>query len=234
MATRARASEAPLPASLAARLAALHAERVRTWASDALQRNIDQRAELVAAARQARWPAVGDRLPRPVGQDHDLRGLDGQLIDLGAAAGPLVLLFFRFATCPACNIALPYYQEALWPALQAHGVPLVAASPQVPERLGVIAEAHDLGFTLASDTDNRLARALGITFEANAATRAATPAGQLWLGEVTGTGSWELPQPAALIITPGRRIAFIDVSPDWMVRTEAETILAALQRLHLP
>ena len=45
------------------------------------------------------------------------------------ADGPAVLVFFRFATCPACNIALPHYGEHLAPALRAMNVPLVAVSP---------------------------------------------------------------------------------------------------------
>jgi hypothetical protein len=44
------------------RLAALHAERVRSWDPAVLKINIDQRAELVAAADPARWPAPGDRI----------------------------------------------------------------------------------------------------------------------------------------------------------------------------
>jgi peroxiredoxin len=47
---------------------------------------------------------------------------------------PAVLLFFRCAGCPACNIALRHYQAELYPALADLGVPLVAISPQVPER----------------------------------------------------------------------------------------------------
>jgi peroxiredoxin len=141
--------------------------------------------------------------------------------------GPAVLIFFRFAGCPACNIALPYYQRTLWPALQKAGVRLVAISPQVPERLIEIRQRHDLGFTVASDPDNRFARALGITYEANAASRAGGT-GQGWIGEVIGTGTWELPQPAVLLVKPDHRVDFIDISPDWLVRTEADSILAAL------
>jgi peroxiredoxin len=45
---------------------------------------------------------------------------------------------------------------------------------------------------------------------------------------VTGTNSWTLPQPTILVIDTDATVRFVDVSPDWLARTEAETVLAAL------
>ena len=42
---------------------------------------------------------------------------------------------------------------------------------------------------------------------------------------MTGTNSWELPQPAALLVGPGRVVQWLYVSPDWLERPEAEDIL---------
>jgi cytochrome oxidase Cu insertion factor (SCO1/SenC/PrrC family) len=122
--------------SLKARLTALHEERVRTWDPAKLQINIDQRRELVEAFDASRIARVGDEAP-----PFALLDTQGGTItrDALTATGPAVLIFFRFAGCPACNIALPYYQETLWPELQARGIPLVAVSPQVPERLAALA-----------------------------------------------------------------------------------------------
>ncbi len=49
------------------------------------------------------------------------------------------------------------------------------------------------------------------------------------LGDLIGTGTWELPTPAVIILDRGRVICFIDISPDWVVRTEADVVLAQLQ-----
>lgn len=216
---------------LNARLAELHAERVRTWDPAVLQINIDQRAQLVAAASAGdRWPMVGDAIA------------DAELIDVETGAfrlrtrtarAPTVLLFFRFAGCPACNIALPYYDEALWPALRARGVELIAVSPQRPERLIEIKQRHGLDFAIASDPDNGIGRRLGITFTANAATQAQRTPNGPWIGETTGTGTWELPQPAVILLDKSNIVRFVDVSPDWLVRTEAETITSAIDSLSL-
>ena len=205
-------------------LSELHAERVRTWDPAKLQVNVDQRRQLVEAFDPANVIQAGDTLP-----DFTLLNVEGGKITRESllANGPAVLIFFRFAGCPACNIVLPYYQRTLWPELKAAGIGLVAVSPQVPERLIEIKHRHGLDFAVASDPGNRLARALGITYEANAASRA-NGEGPGWIGEVVGTGTWELPQPALVLIDSDYTVRFLDVSPDWLERTEAGSVLAAL------
>jgi peroxiredoxin len=210
-----------MPESLNSLFEELHAERVRTWDPAKLRTNIDQRRELVEAFDPARTVQRGDTLP-----EFTLLDVEGGEItrDTLIEDGPAVLIFFRFAGCPACNLALPYYQRTLWPALDARGIRLVAISPQVPERLVEIRQRHDLGFTVASDPGNRLGRALGITYQANAAVRAGGE-GPGWIGEVIGTNSWELPQPTVLVMDTDATVRFAQISPDWLIRTETEAIL---------
>ncbi|WP_455923737.1 peroxiredoxin-like family protein [Pseudomonas putida] len=212
-------------------LADLHAERVRTWDAAALQVNIDQRQRLVDQAPTQPFVRVGDNLG-----PFTLLKVEGGELDLDTLVrrGPAVLVFFRFAGCPACNIAIPYYQRHLQPALQARGVPLVAVSPQVPERLIEIQQRHDLTLQVASDPDNHLARRLGILYTFDDASRAAAEAKGSSIGAVTGTGTWELPQPTVVVIGSDRRVHFAQVSPDWLVRTEAQPIIDAVDALLTP
>jgi len=200
----------------------LHAERERTWEPAALQLNIDQRRELVESADPGRWIKAGDRV-----EPFELEEVDGQRLTLEGltAHGPAVLVFFRFAGCPACNIALPFYDRELAPALKALGATLVAVSPQIPERLVEIKRRHALGFQVATDRDAVLARRFGVLYTANAATRAKGN----FIGDVTGTGTWELPQPTVVVIGPDRVVSFADVSPDWLLRTEAGPIIDAVR-----
>ena len=216
--------------SLNEQFAALHAERVRTMDPVKLQRNIDQRAALVAAFDPAAVINAGDRV-----EPFELLDVEGGTITLDAlvANGPAVLVFFRFAGCPACNLALPYYQRTLWPTLAARGVRLVAISPQLPGPLRDIRQRHDLGFTVASDPGYALGRRFGINFVPDAATLPEIVPGEPWLGELTGTNSWELPQPTVVIIDRDRTVRFVDVSPDWLVRTESQVILEALGEVRL-
>ncbi|SEJ49275.1 Peroxiredoxin [Azotobacter beijerinckii] len=142
-----------------------------------------------------------------------------------------MLVFFRFAGCPACNIAIPYYQRNLQPTLHDWGVPLVAVSPQVPERLGEIKSRHGLTLEVASDKDNALGRRFGILYEFDEPSRQASLANGPGIGAVTGTGTWELPQPAVIVIGRDRHVHFAEVSPDWLVRTEADPLLEAVRTL---
>ena len=214
--------------SLAKLLAALHAERVRSWDPAALKINIDQRATLVEQADPAAWIKTGDKV-----EPFTLLDVEGGELTLKGltAKGPVVLVFFRFAGCPACNIALPYYERALQPTLKALGVPLVAVSPQIPERLGEIRTRHDLTFKVASDTDNALGRRFGILYTADEASQAGQRARGGSIGDTTGTGTWELPQPTVVVIGRDGVVKFADVSPDWLVRTEAGSVIAAVRAL---
>lgn len=216
--------------SLKDRLADLHAERVRTWEPAALKINVDQRQTLVETADPSRWVKVGDRLEPFVLQDVE----GGELaLETLLQRGPAVLVFFRFAGCPACNIALPYYDEALAPGLRDLGATLVAVSPQVPERLIEIRGRHNLTFKVASDIGNALGRQFGILYTADQASQAAQRAKGGFIGDTTGTGTWELPQPAVVVIDHERVVRFVDVSPDWLVRTEADPVLQAVRDITL-
>ncbi|MEI9964248.1 MAG: peroxiredoxin-like family protein [Caulobacteraceae bacterium] len=211
-------------------LAELHAERVRTWPPEQLQINVDQRRELVDGADYDSFVKAGDAI-----EPFTLAEVDGGSVTLDGllAKGPAVLVFFRFAGCPACNIALPYYQRRLYPALERLGATLVAVSPQVPERLVEIKRRHDLQFLVASDKDNALGRRLGITFEANAASQQAGRAKGHSLGDTIGTGTWELPMPTVVVIDRDHTVRFADVAPDWLARTEAEPVIAAVEALQV-
>ncbi|WP_191488098.1 peroxiredoxin-like family protein [Pseudomonas sp. FEN] len=209
-------------------LADLHAERVATWEPAALQVNINQRQRLVDEAKVDDYVQIGDKLA-----PFTLLNVEGGELnrDLLLADGPAVLIFFRFAGCPACNIALPYYERQLYPRLRELGVPLVAVSPQVPERLVEIKTRHHLQLQVTSDPDNNLGRRLGILYSFDEASRKAALAKGNFIGDTTGTGTWELPQPTVVVIAQDGTVAFVEVSPDWLVRTEAEPVLHVVEQL---
>jgi len=211
-------------------LADLHAERVRTMAPDALAINVRQRAHLVETADRDGFVEPGDRLaPFTL----DVAGGGTVALEEVLRHGPAVLLFFRFAGCPACNLALPYYQRTLYPGLLELGATLIAISPQVPERLVEIRDRHGLEFTIASDRNNALGKSFGIVFEANADSRTYMQDRGVVLGDVTGTGTWELPMPALIVVAQDRTVRFADISPDWLVRTEAAPVLEAVRAIAL-
>ncbi|RVT93062.1 peroxiredoxin-like family protein [Sphingomonas crocodyli] len=214
-----------MPQSLTAQFDALHAERERTWDAAKLARNVAQRQALVDAFDPAKVVRPGDRVT-PFTLDLSTGGT--VTLDDLTADGPVALVFFRFAGCPACNIALPHYDRTLAPVLRAAGIRLVAVSPHLPEHgLDAIRQRHDLSYAVASDRNNALAKQLGIAFVP--LDNAPPPGGGEWIGSLTGTGTGELPQPAIVLIDRSHVVRFVDVSPDWLRRTEADVVAAALR-----
>jgi cytochrome oxidase Cu insertion factor (SCO1/SenC/PrrC family) len=100
--------------SLTAQFQELHAERVRTWDPAKLAKNIDQRRHLVETFDAAKVVKVGERV-----KPFELEEPQGTPLTLDelVSDGPVALIFFRFAGCPACNLALPYYDRWLLPGL---------------------------------------------------------------------------------------------------------------------
>jgi peroxiredoxin len=84
---------------------------------------------------------------------------------------------------------------------------------------------------VATDQDNLLGKRFGIVFEPDDASKAAAMAKGAFIGDTTGTGTWELPMPAVIVIDRDGVVRFADVSPDWLVRTKAEPILKAVEAL---
>lgn len=212
--------------SLNRELAEFQAKRALTMPADKLKINVDQRRTLIETADRSSFVAVGD-----VVEPFEIEEVDGGRLSLDILIknGPAVLVFFRFAGCPACNIALPYYNKHLAPELARLGVALVAVSPQVPEKLVEIKRSHDLDFLVATDRDNELGRRFGILYSYDEPSRRASLESGTPIGAVTGTGTWELPMPAAIVIDQSATVRFADVSPDWLVRTEPLDILATVR-----
>ncbi len=209
-------------------LANLHAERVATWQPAELRVNVEQRQLLVDTEDAAAYVKVGQVI-----ESFSVPGMEDDIVHLEdlVARGPVVVIFFRFAGCPACNITLPYYQRALWPRLRELGAGLLALSPQIPDKLRAIKDRHHLEFTLGSDLGNELGRRFGILYSFDEPSRQAALARNNPIGDVTGTGTWELPKPTVLVIDRDRVVRFVDVSSDWLVRTEAGPVIAAVEAL---
>lgn len=207
-------------------LAEFQSNRAKTMDPQALRINIDQRQLLVDTADRSGFVKVGDKV-----DPFTLQEVGGAELSLRQLlkTGPLVLVFFRFEGCPACNIALPYYKTHLAPVVKELGATLVAVSPQVPERLVGIKERHNLDFQVATDFSNDLARKLGILYSYDEPSRQAALAKGTSIGDVTGTGTWELPMPATIVIDQTGTVRFADVRPDWLVRTEPEYVIEAIR-----
>lgn len=217
--------------TLRARFEALEAERERDWPPDRLHANRAQRQLLVDRFERAAVVREGQRA-----EPFLLDTPDGPVtLEELTRNGALLLIFFRFAGCPACNIALPYYDEALAGPLAAQGVRIVAVTPHLQEKgADAIRTRHLLSYTVATDRGNALARKFGLAFLPEEPALPPAGGGE-WIGSLTGLNTGELTQPALVFVSKDHIVQFADVSPDWLRRTEASSILQWIpSRTHHP
>lgn len=170
-------------------------------------------------------PAVGGRAPDF--RLPDARGGEIALQQL-LANGPVVLVFYRGAWCPYCNLQLAAFQAALDDITTA-GAQLVAISPQTPDASLTHAEREGLRFCVLSDLGNRVARDYGLVFkQAETSTEVGRDVG-LELADYNGDSSHELPVASTFVISADGTVLFASISGDYRWRIGPQEVLAVLK-----
>ena len=206
-------------------LKAAAAEHLPTEVLEVFDRSIEEFLEEGIPADSIK---VGDAL-----EGFTLDDANGTAVTLDqlVEGGPAVIVFYRGGWCPYCNLALRADQQDLLPQLGAFGARLVAISPQSPDESLSTKEKAALEFTVLSDPGARLAERIGIAFEQADDVLGAQRKLGLDLTKVNAEGAVRLPRPTVLLVDQGRIVRFIDVQPDYTVRTEVADIIAALADL---
>jgi peroxiredoxin len=196
----------------------LPADVLETFASDQKELDADGVPDTVAK--------VGTAVP-----DATLISATGTPVTLREVQGerPAVIVFYRGAWCPYCNVALRSYQSALEPALSERGAALIAVSPQTPDGSLSMKEKNELTFPVLSDPGNVLARSLGIIAPPSPRTRAAQLKLGLDVGALNIESDADLPMPTVLIVDKSGTIRWIDVHPNYTTRSEPRDILDAFE-----
>jgi peroxiredoxin len=187
-----------------------------------------EQADLQAGGVPAGVAAPGATMP-----DARLLDVHGEPTTLARAIGgrSAVVVLYRGAWCPYCNLALRAYQEDLVPQLDQRGITLLAISPQKPDGSLSIQEKNELTFTVLSDPGNQVAAALGVLTAPTDAARTAQRALGLELSEANADGTHGVPMPTVVIVDGAGIIRWIDVHPNYTTRTEVADILDALSAL---
>lgn len=221
-------SETNPPQDPPASLQAVLDERKASWAANATEETItiydDGIARIAEAGVVESMKQVGEQapdftLPNAVGQDVSLKTL---LND-----GPVIVVFYRGAWCPYCNLTLAAWQEQL-ETIQGLGGQLVTISPQLPDYSLTSQEKNALTFPVLSDVGNKVADAFGIT------TQITPEIIKLWEGKIdleqhNGDDSAKLPLPATFLIEADGTIRYAHAHPDYRVRAEPSEVIAILR-----
>jgi peroxiredoxin len=220
---------APATTSLAEQIAAFKAASAKRLPADVAATFNRQAEQLKAAASPVGVAEVGMSLP-----DAPMVDAFGKPTSVYAVTGerPSVLVFYRGAWCPYCNLTLKVYGEQLFPQLAGRDVELMAISPQKSDESLSLKQKHELAFPVLSDPGNALARRLGVLADVRSAeVRAAQEQLGLDLPSTNADGTEAIPMPTVVIADAARTIRWIDVRPDYTERTEPSVILAALDSI---
>ena len=158
--------------------------------------------------------------------DFELPDATGRLVkssDL-RRTGPLLILFYRGIWCPFCNLTIRAYQEQLQ-SFQNRAVTLVAISPQTSDHSLTLQVKHHLKFPVLSDSGNGVASQFGIVFQMDPALKQVQDLFGVDVAAYNGDSRYELPVPAAFLVSKAGEIIRSYVEVDYMKRLAPETAL---------
>ena len=181
-------------------------------------------ADQAAVDYAARAPKVGNRAP-----DFTLRDQIGRQVSLAGELehGPVVLIFYRGAWCPYCNMMLRTYGLRAGD-FSERGARLVAVSPQTPDNSLTMADKHSLEFPVLSDEGGDVIGTYGLKYDVEGQSRELLAATGSDVAKFNGNGGWILPAPAVFVIDPTGVVRFVRVNGDYTQRVEPDEALAAL------
>lgn len=170
---------------------------------------------------------LGDKVP-----GFTLPNAFGKPVSLSELLRPAVLIFYRGAWCPYCNIQLRAYQRAL-SDISAAGASVLAISPQLPDGSLSTKEMNQLSFDVLSDVGNHVARAFGRVYVLTQDLRTVLKSNGKDLSVINGDGNWELPLAATYVITRDKRIVHAAIEADHRQRLDPDVAVAALRSLQI-
>lgn len=137
---------------------------------------------------------------------------------------PTIVLFYRGGWCPYCSAHLAEIQEAESEILEL-GYQIVAISPDTPENLTITDDKNKINYSLYSDGDGELIKAIGIAY------KAPEKYGQMLSSKSGGLNEGFLPVPSAFVVDTSGKILFEYINPDYKTRLSSSLLLAVLKNL---
>lgn len=137
--------------------------------------------------------------------------------------GNLVLVFYRGAWCPYCNLYLRGLQRHL-ADFKANGGTLVAISGENPDNSLSVEKKNNLEFKVLSDPGFEAARKFGIVYKVPKPVDDMAKGYGLDFKEYYKTEESELPLSATYIVRQNGEIVYAFLDPDYKKRAEPEKI----------
>jgi peroxiredoxin len=145
---------------------------------------------------------------------------------------PVLLIFYRGGWCPYCNAHL-HDLQSVEPKIIALGYQVLFLSTDRPEIL-YSSLKEKVNYHLLSDSGLDAARAFGIAYRLDDATFAKMKSFGVDLEAAQGQSLHQLPVPSVFIVDRTGIVRFRYFNPDFRVRLDAASVLAAAQNAKEP
>lgn len=161
-----------------------------------------------------------------------LKNAHGDLVELSQELkkGPVVLVFYRGAWCPYCNLHLHALKKAL-PEFEKYDAQVIAISPQSPDKSAEQVKKDGFPFEVLSDSTSKVMKDYKLYFELPKDLMIVYKEHGLDIEEFNGEGRGGLPTPGAFIIDTNGMIKAMQAEVDYKSRMAPEDILKALAEL---
>lgn len=180
-----------------------------------------------ADAAAASALSQGDEIPA-----FSLTDANGKMVSSSdlLKSGPVVLVFYRGAWCPYCNLYLRSLQKSL-PDIENAGGKLVAISVEEPDTSLSVVQKNELAYTVLSDPKLSTARKFGLVFELPAETNEQYKGFGIDLVKQNKMPKPELPISATYVVGKDGTIVFAHVDADYKKRAEPAAVIEALRSI---
>ena len=171
---------------------------------------------------------IGSKAP-----DFTLGNANGKKVNLydQLKQGPVILIFYRGAWCPYCNIQLHAMQESL-PAFNKYHAQVIAVTPQTPDKSLQQVDKDKFPFEILSDLNDEVSKTYRLYFDVPVELHEFYKSKfKLDIEEYNGKGRLGLPVPGSFVIDRKGRIVAAFADHDYKQRMEPVAIVDALKSL---
>jgi peroxiredoxin len=164
--------------------------------------------------------------------DFTLRNAFGKSITLKneLKKGPVILVFYRGAWCPFCNMHLHTLQGSL-DAFKKYNAQLIAVTPQQPDKSAAQIKKDKFPFEVVSDLDSSVMKAYNLFYVMDKALITLYKKFSIVVEDFNGKGRNVLPVPGTYIIDTHGIIRGVHADIDYKERMEPKEILGILKQL---
>ena len=144
--------------------------------------------------------------------------------------GPVVLVFYRGAWCPFCNMHLHVLQQSL-SQFKKYGAQLITVTPQTPDKSAEQIKKDGYPFEVLSDLDSKVMQTYKLYYELPDDLVAVYKSHGLDVEAFNGVGRNVLPVPGSFVIDKKGIVRAMHAQTDYKLRMEPAAIVDVLKTI---